>query len=172
VFCASLADVFDNQVDPDWRQDLYELIRLTPELDWLVLTKRPENCEKMLPFDWLDGFPNVWLGTTAENQTYYDRRWRVLRHVPARAHFISYEPALGPLDIECGEDRLPDWIICGGETGNGARYMKPRWARNLRDQCKGLGVKFFLKQMTRQEEIPRDLFVREFPKISNRLKAG
>ena len=61
VFCASLADVFDNQVAPAWRVDLFELIRETPQLDWLLLTKRPENIRKMLPLDWMDGYPNVWL---------------------------------------------------------------------------------------------------------------
>jgi protein gp37 len=63
VFCASLADVFDNQVDASWRSDLFALIRRCRKLDWLVLTKRPENIEKMLPSDWGDGYSNVWLGT-------------------------------------------------------------------------------------------------------------
>src|SRR5690242_18927228 len=75
VFCASLADVFDNKVDRGWRVDLFNLIKETPELDWLLLTKRPENCEKMLPSDWGNGYPNVWLGTTAEDQQHYDHRW-------------------------------------------------------------------------------------------------
>ncbi|MCZ7595923.1 MAG: phage Gp37/Gp68 family protein [Hyphomicrobium sp.] len=69
VFCASLADVFDNQADPVWRRDLFELICATPALDWQLLTKRPQNIRKMLPRDWGDeGYPNVWLGFTAEDQ--------------------------------------------------------------------------------------------------------
>jgi protein gp37 len=75
VFCASLADVFDNQVPSQWRSDVFELIRQTPELDWLLLTKRPQNIRKMLPADWGPGWPNVWLGTTAEDQAHYDLRW-------------------------------------------------------------------------------------------------
>src|ERR1700742_1244127 len=75
VFCASLADVFDNQVDQSWRIDLFALIRECKKLDWLVLTKRPENMEKMLPSDWREGYSNVWLGTTAEDQVRFDIRW-------------------------------------------------------------------------------------------------
>jgi protein gp37 len=71
VFCASLADVFDNQVDPAWRADLFDLIRACDELDWQLLTKRPQNIRKMLPADWGDGYPNVWLGTTTEDARAY-----------------------------------------------------------------------------------------------------
>ena len=164
VFCASLADVFDNKVDPVWRADLFDLIRMTPELDWQLLTKRPENIRKMLPSDWGDGYANVWLGTTAENQKYYDHRWPILRAIPAKVHFISYEPALGPLQIEADAGGAhPDWIICGGESGAGARYMKPRWARKLRDECQRLDVSFFMKQMTGAKLPPKRLLVRQFP---------
>jgi protein gp37 len=64
VFCASLADVFDNKVDPAWREELFELIRKCRRLDWLLLTKRPQNIRKMLPSNWRDGYGNVWLGVT------------------------------------------------------------------------------------------------------------
>jgi protein gp37 len=107
VFCASLADVFDNQVQPEWRQDLFALIRACYELDWLMLTKRPQNITKMLPADWGDGYRSMWLGVTAENQTYFDQRWKHLRNIPAVIKFSSYEPALGPL-------RLPDTRPCPG----------------------------------------------------------
>ncbi|KPF84528.1 hypothetical protein IP70_15835 [alpha proteobacterium AAP38] len=99
VFCASLADVFDNQVAPEWRQDLWNLIRQTPHLDWLLLTKRPQNIAKMLPADWGNGWPNVWLGTTVENQTEADRRIPNLLAVPAVVRFLSCEPLLGPIDL-------------------------------------------------------------------------
>jgi protein gp37 len=163
VFCASLADVFDNRVELAWRLDLFTLIRQTPELDWLLLTKRPENCRRMLPRDWGNGYPNVWLGTTAEDQKHYDRRWQILKDIPGLVHFISYEPALGPLEIGSLKSRCPDWIICGGESGAGARYMKPRWARNLLEECEALGVSFFMKQMTSKQPIPQDLLVRQLP---------
>jgi protein gp37 len=92
VFCASLADMFDNQVPKEWRVDLFALIRECRRLDWLLLTKRPQNILKMLPSDWGDGYRNVWLGVTAENQTYFDQRWKHLRNIPAVIKFISYEP--------------------------------------------------------------------------------
>jgi protein gp37 len=170
VFCASLADVFDNKAPEGARERMFKIIRDTPMLDWLLLTKRPENIRKMLPGDWGNGYANVWLGVTAENQDRYNRRWRILREIPANLRFISYEPALGPLDIS-GHRRHPDWIICGGESGANARHMKSRWARDLRDQCDQLGVAFFMKQMTKKLPIPDDLLVREFPVRRRRLAA-
>ncbi|MCX7310245.1 MAG: DUF5131 family protein [Alphaproteobacteria bacterium] len=169
VFCASLADVFDNQAPDGARDDLFDLIRKTPELDWQLLTKRPENISKMLPADWNDGYANVWLGVTAGNQEYYDRRWSILRGIPAKARFISYEPALGPLKIAGHWGHYPDWIICGGESGSKARYMEPQWAYDLRDECRRLDVAFFMKQMTKKAPIPDDLLVREFPERRRRL---
>jgi protein gp37 len=163
VFCASLADVFDNKVPKEWRTDLWELIRQTPELDWMLLTKRPQNIRKMLP-DWWPYWPwkNVWLGTTTEDQKHYDLRWPILSAIPAVVHFISYEPALGPLQLH--GDILPDWVICGGESGTEARMMQPEWARTIRDQCHyEEGIPFFMKQMTKKAAIPDDLLIREWP---------
>lgn len=97
VFCASLADVFDNAVIGQWRADLFALITVTPHLDWLLLTKRPQNITKMLPTAWADGWPNVWLGTTVENQAEADRRIPHLLKVPAAKRFLSCEPLLGPV---------------------------------------------------------------------------
>lgn len=170
VFCASLADVFDNKAPEEARARLFQMIRRTEALDWLLLTKRPENIRKMLPSDWDEGYDNVWLGTTAENQQWYEHRWPLLRKIPAKIRFISYEPALGPLNLR-GWGRCPDWVICGGESGASARYMEPQWAYHLRDQCRRLGVAFFLKQMTRKQPIPEDLLVREFPDSDRRLAA-
>jgi protein gp37 len=160
VFCASLADVFDNQVPGEWRSDLYDLIAATPELDWLLLTKRPQNLARMFPTGpWV----NIWLGTTCEDQDRYHERWSILSrvpHVPVR--FISYEPALGPMVPYVNEPR-PDWIICGGESGPHARMMDPQWARGMRDACSDFGIAFFMKQMTGKTPIPPDLLVRQFP---------
>lgn len=167
VFCASLADVFDNQVPDEWRMDLWRLIMATPELDWLLLTKRPENIRKMLPWAPVGGTPfrNVWLGTTAEDRQHY-RRWGLLREISAKVRFISYEPAIGQLSRPHDWDlnARPDWIICGGESGIGARAMDPAWARDVRDRCKAHGIAFFMKQMTKKAPIPPDLMVREFPR--------
>jgi protein gp37 len=164
VFCASLADVFDNQVPKEWRAELFDLIDATPELDWLLLTKRPENIAKMTWWD--SGMPpNVWLGTTCEDQANFDRRWPILRSVRARIRFVSYEPAIGPLEL-FGKASFPDWIICGGESGSDPRTMQPEWARALRDECAERGVRFFMKQMTGKTPIPPDLLVRQFPSTS------
>jgi protein gp37 len=166
VFCASLADVWDNRAPVEWRSDLFKLIHATPELDWLLLTKRPENIRKMLPVAISDlpawPWPHVWLGTTCENQEYYDHRWPILKGIPATVHFISYEPALGPLTLGSSPD-LPDWVICGGESGSGARTMARWWAENLLDECRHLRVAFFMKQMTQKKQIPDHLLVRQFP---------
>jgi protein gp37 len=146
-----------------WRTDLFKQIRETPNLDWQLLTKRPQNISKMLPPDWGNGYPNVWLGTTTEDQEHYEQRWPILARIPAVVRFVSYEPALGPLTLAPSNGLLPDWIICGGESGCGARMMDAAWARHLRDQCRDLGLPFFMKQMTGKEPIPADLLVRQFP---------
>ena len=110
-----------------------------------MLTKRPQNILKMLPPDWGDGYRNVWLGVTAENQEYFDRRWSVLQKVPARIKFISYEPAIGPLRLpEHGP--VPNWLISGGESGGGARPLKPQWVRDIISDCRLRGVAPFHKQ--------------------------
>ena len=107
VFCASLADVFDNQVPEDWRSDLWRLIERTPDLIWLLLTKRTQNIAKMLPDPWGEFcygstfWPNVWIGTTVENQAEADRRIPHLLSVPAAKRFLSCEPLLGPVDLTC-----------------------------------------------------------------------
>jgi protein gp37 len=160
VFCASLADWLDNQAPQEWRLDLAETIAATPQLDWLLLTKRIENFDRLAPWSH-DKVPNnVWIGITGENQEHFDRRWRYLSKIEARVRFVSYEPALGPLTF--GKAR-PDWVICGGEDGSGARPMEPQWACDLRAECAESGIAFFMKQMTRKAPIPDDLLVRQFP---------
>lgn len=146
VFCASLADVFDNKAEQSWRSDLFALIRSTPRLDWQLLTKRPQNIGKMLPADWGDrGYPNVWLGFTAEDQVRFEQRKRFLAEIPAPVWFVSYEPAIGPLRI-AESDPKPDWLISGGESGHGARPMSPQWARDIREDCQRDGIAYFHKQ--------------------------
>lgn len=132
----------------EWRHDLCRLVEKTPELDWLLLTKRPQNYSRLVPKNWLNGPPrNVWLGTTAEDEQHYRQRWPILSAIPATVHFISYEPAVGALgNPDIGIGRLPSWIISGGESGWGARIMNPEWARECRDHCERLGIAFFHKQ--------------------------
>ena len=137
VFCMSLGDFWDNQVPDEWRIEALNVIRQCRNLDWLILTKRPQNILKMLPPDWGSlGWSHVWLGATVENMVEARRRIPILLRVPARVHWLSVAPLLEPLDLRpwlgCGID----WIVVGGETGaKNARYMEPDWARDLRDQC-------------------------------------
>ncbi len=146
VFCASMADVFEDRGDLDpWRSRLWTLIEATPSLDWLLLTKRPELVSKSVP--WSTNWPkNVWLGTTVENQDLAKERLPVLTSLPAAIRFISAEPLLGPLDIsEWLRDGL-DWVITGGESGPKARPSSPTWFRNLLNQCMAADVAFHFKQ--------------------------
>jgi len=141
VFCASLADVFDNEVDQLWRDDLWQLLRDTPNLRWMLLTKRIGNARKMLPRDW--PFPHVGLMSTLENQDVWDRDYRKLAETPAAWHGVSAEPLLSAINIG---DAKPDWLITGGESGAHHRFIDPNWVRSLRDQCAKNGVAFHHKQ--------------------------
>jgi len=152
VFCASLADVFDNAVDLLWRRDLFRMIADTPNLDWLLLTKRIGNVPTMLRHIGLERLPdNAWLGATIVNQEEADRDIPKLVATPATKRFLSMEPLLGPVSLSMRNDRFEmvpdiDWVIVGGESGPNARPMHPDWARSLRDQCAKSGVAFFFKQ--------------------------
>jgi protein gp37 len=132
------------------RARLWDLIEQTPHLDWMLLTKRPENMARMAPARWGDRWPdNIWAGCTAEDQQAFNERVRHLVAFSAAVRFISYEPALGPLDLDgaAGIDAEDlDLVICGGESGHGARPMHPDWARAVRDQCQRAGVAFHFKQ--------------------------
>ncbi len=179
VFCASMADVMDDEAPDGQRERLWELIDQTPNLIWQLLTKRPHRYMRYLP---KTGFANrnVWLGCSAENQPFYEIRWPILRLVGDEYNcttFISYEPALGPLSIEKtaieqpadGHPDFPDWIICGAESGNDHRPMEQAWVEELQEEARNAGVAFFMKQFgARTPEqgaqlIPAHLLVRQFP---------
>jgi protein gp37 len=175
VFCASLADVFDNEVPASWRADLFSLILSTPNLDWLLLTKRIGNARTMM--ESVTGgvgpmlaaheaypLPNVWLGATICGQAEADRDIPKLLATPAAVRFLSIEPMLGPIDLrwflrpnvwengipvaghDYGHGKMLDWVIAGGESGPHARPSHQDWFRSLRDQCAGAGVPFLFKQ--------------------------
>lgn len=181
VFCASLADWLDDEVPIDWLADLMRLICETPNLDWLLLTKRPENfasrmrkaymeaCCGSLEADnmmgeWEDGTPppNVWVGTTVEDQQRVDERIPHLMGIPAVVRFLSCEPLLEEIDLSGvfggayvglpGDVIVPyynfgiDWVIVGGESGPGARPIKEEWVTEIRDLCDKAQVAFFFKQ--------------------------
>jgi protein gp37 len=160
--------VFDNAVPVEWRRNLFDLIELTPNLDWLLLTKRIGNVADMVrearTWDWLLGRPNVWLGATIVNQEEADRDIPKLLAVPARVRFLSMEPLLGPVNLsnflwqEVGgrivsqEGRNPrlHWVIVGGESGHGARPMQLQWVRSIVQQCRAAGVPVLVKQLGRE----------------------
>lgn len=149
VFCASMADVFESGRDDldVHRSRLWDLIRGTPALTWLLLTKRPQNIARMLPDD-LKGAPNIWLGTTLESAAY---SWRAQTLAalksswvrPPVVTFLSMEPLLEPL---CPDLVGIDWVITGGESGTGARPLNIDWVRMLRDECTNRGRPFLFKQ--------------------------
>jgi protein gp37 len=141
VFAASLSDVFDNEVPSEWRDELWQVIRATPNLRWMLLTKRIGNAPKMLPLDW--PYQHVGLMATLENQAVFDRDWPKFARIPAAWRGVSMEPLLGP--IELGDAR-PDWVIVGGESGSKHRPPDVAWIRSLRDQCLAANIRFHFKQ--------------------------
>jgi protein gp37 len=149
VFCASMADVFERRAELNpHRERLWGLIEKTPSLDWLLLTKRPQNVSTYVP--WGDKWPgNVWLGTTVENQKYAALRIPHLLNNQAKIRFLSCEPLLGAIDLTqwVNEGVSPiHWIIAGGESGAKSRAMHPDWARQLRDFARKNGITFHFKQ--------------------------
>lgn len=175
VFCSSMCDIFEAHptIDAE-RTKLWPLIQETPWLDWQLLTKRAERIASCLPGDWDNGYPNVWLGVSAENQEWADKRVPHLLSVPAKARFLSVEPMLGPIELEnvfwrlpeplcdgcpkdadcdCGfntakQNGLPsiDWVIIGGESGPKHRQCDPGWIYNVIQQCRPAGIACFVKQ--------------------------
>lgn len=180
VFCASLADVFDTDAPVQWREALWDLVHETPHLEWLILTKRPQNIARLLPGDWGPGWPNVRLGVSVENQEEADRRIPRLLDVPhGLAPFISAEPLLGPVCLhglpggpQDDEDvrinalsgyyvtspreeygtpmQAIGWVIIGGESGRQARPCDVQCIRDLVAQCRAAGVPCFVKQLGAQ----------------------
>jgi protein gp37 len=141
VFCASLADVFDNEVPDEWRVDLWQLLRDTPHLNWILLTKRIGNAAKMLPSDW--PFPNAGLMASIGTQAEWDRDSDKLFDTPAFWRGISAEPLF---DFITMGERQPDWVITGGESGPDHRPLHMAHVRHLRDQCAVRSIAFHHKQ--------------------------
>lgn len=183
VFVCSMGDLFHEDIRDFYIAQVFGVMAACPDSIFMLLTKRPARMnviiEEKIPFWAGEAFPgdcalsqamefgnwplrNVWLGVSVENQTTADERVPILLYTPAAVRFVSYEPALGPVDFRSMEtpdgDRLGtslysfgkgcglDWIIAGGETGPGARPAHPDWFRSVRDQCQAAGVPFFFKQ--------------------------
>ena len=193
MFCASLADVFDNEVPLRWRQDLMDLVADTPALTWLFLTKRIGMARKMLSgaSDHRSFFltanddykppANLWIGATIVNQEEADRGVPKLLATPAAVRFVSYEPAIGP--VNWAEYPGIDWIIVGGESqqGGAPREFRLSWAQDTISMARTIGAAPFVKQLgsgrglkdragADPAEWPLHLQVREFP--TNRRPDG
>lgn len=173
VFTCSWSDWFIREADA-WRGEAWDIIRRTPHLTYQILTKRTERIAQCLPPDWGNGYPNVQLIASVENQEYADRRIPELLRIPSAVRGLSMEPLLGPVDLMyptalypngpkyccsgdmCGCRGLPvdpplihgiDWVIIGGESGPGARLMQLQWVRDIIAQCRAAGVAVFVKQL-------------------------
>jgi protein gp37 len=165
IFVCSMTDLFASFVLDEFIDRVFDVMDRCPQHTFQLLTKRAERMRDYLTARG-HAARNVWLGVSAERQQEFNERWPYLRETPAAVRFISYEPALGRLDacealgiyqrqratgdfawerFDTGWPR-PDWFICGGESGRGARPMCPDWARSLRDQCVAADIQYFFKQ--------------------------
>jgi protein gp37 len=165
IFVCSMGDLFHEDVDDGFLCRVFEAIAVAEQHTFMILTKRPERMREFFMRCVHGIWDNLLLGVTAENQQRADERIPILLQIPAVRRFVSVEPMLGPVNpvaaldaaiviegkVEIpavdGIDNWLHWVICGGETGPGARPMHPDWVRSLRDQCQSAGVPFFLKQM-------------------------
>lgn len=179
IFIQSMGDLFHNNVSHKHFLAVMSVISKCPQHTFFMLTKRVFNMvdllafyQKVLHFERLDIPKNLWLGVTVCNQEEADAKIPILLSITGFKKWISYEPALEPVDFQYsafnGADSLHSlegisWIVAGAETGPGARPANDGWFRSVRDQCKRAGVPFFMKQTTRKP-IPDDLMIREFPK--------
>jgi protein gp37 len=150
-FVCSMSDLFHPDVPDDYIAAIWEVMLYANQHTFQILTKRPQRMARLVG----RRLPNVWVGTSVENQRYADLRIPHLLATPAAVRFLSIEPLLGPVDLEAylldepeHEELGPrlDWVIAGGESGPGARPMHPEWVRSIRDQCTDAGVPFFFKQ--------------------------
>jgi protein gp37 len=181
IFVCSMGDLFHPDVSDGFLFSIFGIMA-SEEVghhSFFVLTKRPQRMANWLnkyvefEIDPSKLFERVWLGVS-------DERIPILLQIPVAKRFISCEPLLEPISLRRGIYQMGtsngikeygtslewgiDWVICGGETGPGARPMNPDWARLLRDQCQAAGIPFFFKQISRKQPIPKDLMIREFPK--------
>lgn len=216
VFVEDMSDLFGEWVDFDHPRAIFGVFARRQDVTWQVLTKRPKRMGEFVAtttptqiyiesqdiirdginhFDGRWPLPNVWIGTSVEDDSV---RHRIddLAEIPAAVRFLSCEPLIGGLSITskilgrcpehdgpgmgCGmadsgwcasRERLIHWVIAGGESGPGKRPMDLQWARDLRDQCRSANVPFFFKQIDGRKPIPDDLMVREFPQTTETAPA-
>jgi len=190
-FVCNMGDLFYDEVPENFINTVMSIMFNSKQHTFYLLTKRPERmAEYMKNVRGEDRvIENLWLGTSVEDQKTADKRIPILLSIPGFKKFVSVEPMLGPVNVkrwlrdpECtcyeiigGHQQgcyyynhstfppLLDWIICGAETGPGARPMNLDWARTIRDQCRFASVPFFFKSVGPKIEIPSDLLIREYP---------
>lgn len=143
VFVCSWSDFFIPEA-ARWRDEAWNIIREAVQLTFMILTKRSWMIETCLPDDWGAGWNNVWLGLSLEDSDSVGKL-KILKAIPARVRFVSYEPALGPLSIVRYRNDIK-WVISGGESGLEAREAKVEWFRAIRDECQRYGIAYFHKQ--------------------------
>jgi len=174
VFVNSMSDLFHEHVPFEFIAKVFQVIQLTPQHTYLILTKRPEIAAGFWHWQGMTNGtewkapPNFWLGTSANDQKSAEARLPALIYLKpfVSVLFLSYEPATGPLALRALRigpfshvDALTslDWVICGGESGPKAEPMRPSWAQKMRDDCRQAGVPFFFKQWGRWHPLT-DLF--------------
>lgn len=171
VFCGSMCDVFEKH--PDTAEEferLCSLIRLTPNLTWQLLTKRPERIKGTCPADILNQ-PNVWVGTSAEDQERWNLRVPVLVSSGAAVTFVSAEPLIGPVNPG-PELFMLDWLVIGGESGAKKRQCDVAWIVDLARDAEAGGVAVWVKQDSalkpgQQGRIPDEIWkMKSFPKLA------
>jgi len=163
VFVCSMGDLFYEEVPIRWQQGIWEMMHCYRRHRYIVLTKRSRAMADFLcsHSGFAKDMAHVWWGFTAENQEWFDRRWDDVRGMPVANRILSCEPLLGPVVLP--DDFLAFGknigVICGGETGPGARRLKLNWVRDVRDQCLSAGVPFFLKRLgwTKDKQVDRIL---------------
>lgn len=179
-----MGDLFHPDIPYGFVEEVFDVMGSCRRHTFLILTKRPEKILRFVKWQTIEtgeGYlnnGNVWIGVSVENQQAADERIPILLQIPAAVRWVSVEPMLGKIDLSkylfpysVGFADHPDHVrypiklvICGAETGPGARPMDLAWARDLRDQCGSPGVPFYMKQVSGKQPIPPDLMVREFPK--------
>jgi protein gp37 len=165
-FVNSMSDLFHEDVPFEFIDKAFAVMAKCPQHIFQILTKRQERMRDYIEMSYGKKVPNnVWLGVSVEDQKTADKRIPILNTTPSSIRFISYEPALGEIDLRPYLHGL-DWVIAGGESGKNRRPYKIEWFEKVMEQCKSAGVPFFMKQLDKIEPIPEHLMVREFPKAN------
>ncbi len=145
VYTCFTSDFFLEDAD-EWRTEVWKMMHSRPDLDFLIITKRIDRFHVSLPDDWGDGYPNVCICSTVENQDRADYRLPILLKEPIRHKRIICEPLLEPIDLTPYLGPAVEEVVAGGESGNDARLCRFEWVLALRDQCREKGVPFWFKQ--------------------------